>query len=115
MLFSDPPEVTFNGEKVIERPLGGILSLTCEYSAVPRPAVHWYLNDTRIMSRQNSRITVAISDDTTVLTVVGLEQHEGGSYRCDFINSRGYAAENATVLLVLRTCSFFVHVRECGF
>ncbi len=65
------------------------------------PDVEWFLNVTRLLNSTNPRIMVTITNDSSMLTVKGLEQDEGGNYSCIFENSRGIAIRNVTTLLIL--------------
>ena len=97
----DLPEVSFTENSMMELPLNGMLTLTCNYVAVPMPSVAWYLNRTHFLDPDDPRITVTLTSSNSVLTVQNLTRDEGGLYSCSFTNDVGTAVGNVTTLLIL--------------
>ena len=80
-------------------PLGGTLSLTCNYMAVPAPTVEWLFNGS-LLNVAHPRISQTDSNVASILTRTSLTHDEGGNYSCVVTNSRGSDFRNVTVLIL---------------
>ena len=99
------PEVSIaNQTPMIQLPLNSILTLTCNFVAVPAPDASWFLNGT-LLNVADPRISQTVSDAASTLTLSGLTRDEGGNYSCVITNRLGSDSGRVTTLLILSECS----------
>ncbi|XP_020608165.1 hemicentin-2-like [Orbicella faveolata] len=86
-LSTDPPEFTAYSQNVT-KPEGDNVTLSCNATGNPAPAISWFINGSPIDTTiNNSRIS--FSGNQKHLTITNLSRTDSGKYRCKANNSLG--------------------------
>ena len=94
-IITDQPEIMFHPRSVAKLE-GGKVTLPCDATANPEPAISWTRNGYPLNTTINSRIS--FSADKKQLTITNVNRVDSGEYRCVASNILGNATSNAAAL-----------------
>ena len=72
------------------------MTLTCNATGNPNPAISWTKNGSRVDTSNNSRIS--FSEEKKQLTITNVNRTDSGKYRCVASNSVGNATSSVATL-----------------
>ncbi|KAM4642152.1 hemicentin-1 [Discoglossus pictus] len=91
-----PPNI-MGEEQNISALISETLVLRCPSNAVPPPVLNWYKDYKALIKGPG----VSISEDGTVLTIVGVQVRDTGLYSCEAVNIAGKTEKNFNVNILV--------------
>ena len=96
--LSDAPEVTTLEDGVQLAPLGGGLTLSCDFDGVPMPTIEWLRNGNLLLSSDSDpHISITTDSDSSLLELTNLQRDSGGQYVCRATNVVG---DGSTMVMI---------------
>lgn len=103
-MFFEAPKITY--DSALNQPLsvksGSTLFIEVNVSGYPRPSVHWFHENEKLLN--DSRITMETAGSWVYLKVKSISEEDAGNYKVTAVNSAGSDSASFNVTVRGRKC-----------